>query len=145
MVVVSWSVRMILTIEWWGACRGHRIFKTTVVAVLDVDNRLLLGQEGVELLVFPPDQWEEFAPLKRKERTSARTNAELWPTKCALCRMIVTTIASNFSSNYSRFIKRLFPAWRYCGFMSLTSRAGWVFRTWTEIQKLNPFILSRAA
>ena len=29
--------------------------------------------------------------------------------------------------------------------MSLTSRAGWAYRTWTEIQKLKAFILSRAA
>ena len=55
--VVSRSVRILTIVDWWGACRGHRIPKTSIVGVLDVDYRLLLGEEDGELLVCPPDEW----------------------------------------------------------------------------------------
>ena len=60
-----------------GECRGDRISKTSCVVIFDVDNRLLLGEEGGELLVCPPTSGRNSHTLNRKERTSARTNPEL--------------------------------------------------------------------
>ena len=69
MQVIGLEETIILVRSLWvvvdiGACRGDDIPKTSIVGVSNVDYRLILGEEGRQLLVFPHDQWQDLAHLE---------------------------------------------------------------------------------